>query len=72
MSCRLELILDDAELEDIQRRARERQMSAAGWVRQTLREVRGRGPARSAEEKLSAVRRAAAHSFPTDFDELSA
>ena len=45
MSRRLELILDDAELEDIQRKAREQQISASEWVRQTLFELRPGKPA---------------------------
>ena len=65
MSRRLELILDDAELEDIQRKARERQISASEWVRQTLFELRPGKPAKSAEEKLRAIRKAASHNFPT-------
>jgi hypothetical protein len=71
MSQRLELILDDSELEDIQRIARERQMSAAEWARRALREVRHRVPSKSPEEKLNALRRAAEHSFPTaDIDQM--
>jgi hypothetical protein len=71
MSQRLELILDDSELEDIQRLARERQMSAAEWVRGTLRAVRQRVPSKSSTEKLNAVRRAVKHSFPTvDIDQM--
>jgi hypothetical protein len=73
MSRRLELILDDAELEDIQRMARERRISASEWVRQTLFEIRPGKPAKSPEEKLTAIRQAASHSFPTaDIEQMLA
>jgi hypothetical protein len=65
MSQRLELILDDSELADIQRRADARRMSAADWVRQVLRETGSVSPSKTSEEKLNVVRRAAKHSFPT-------
>lgn len=71
MSGRLELILEDEELEEIQRLAHERRMSAVDWVRQTLRSVSPRGQARSSKEKLAVVSRAAKHSFPTaDIDRM--
>lgn len=63
MSQRLELTLDDAELEEIQRLAREQSLSAAEWVRQALRIVSSPGNARSSKEKLAVVSRAAKYSF---------
>jgi len=65
MSQRLELILDDAEMEAIQRQADGRRIPASEWVRQRLFELRQGRPAKSAEEKLRAIRQAASHSFPT-------
>ena len=65
MSKRLQVLLDEAELIEIQRVARQHDMTVASWVRQTLREARSRQPIESAERKLEAVRRAAHHHFPT-------
>ena len=58
-------MLEDSELEEIQRMAHERRMSTTDWVRQTLQEARRRGHSKSPEEKLKALRLAASHSFPT-------
>lgn len=73
MSKRLQVLLDDAELRELRRVARARRMTVAEWVRQTLRDARRREPVGDAARKLLAIRRAAAHTFPTaDIDELLA
>jgi hypothetical protein len=65
MSRRLQVILDDVELEEIQRAAERAELTLSEWVRRALREARGRQPSRSEEAKLEAVRAASAHRFPT-------
>lgn len=71
MSKRLQVLLEEEELAEIQSIARRNRMTVAEWVRQTLRAARrvesGADPAR----KLEAVRDAARHSFPTgDIDQV--
>jgi hypothetical protein len=71
MSKRLQVLLDDAELRELRRVARARRMTVAAWVRQTLRDGRRREPVIDTGQKLMAIRRAAAHAFPTaDIDEM--
>ena len=65
MSKRLQVILDDAELREIQRIARRQRLTVAEWVRQVLRAARRREPGADATRKLEAVRAAVRHSFPT-------
>jgi hypothetical protein len=65
MSKRLQVLLPDQEMADIQRLARRERLTVGEWVRRTLREARQRKPVNDAETKLRAVRRAAKHSFPT-------
>ncbi len=73
MSKRLQVLLDEAELDEIRQTAREHRMTVAEWVRQALREARRQGPARRAEEKLDAIRQAARHGFPApDVDQMLA
>lgn len=73
MSKRLQVLLDDAELRDIQRIARRQRLTVAEWVRQTLRAARRRAPGGDAAKKLKAVRAAVRHSFPTaEIDEMLA
>jgi hypothetical protein len=60
----LQVVLDEAELEEIQSAAEREDMSLSEWVRKALREARGKAPARSKEEKLEAIRIASTHSFP--------
>jgi hypothetical protein len=63
MERRLQLLLDDSELQEIQQIAQDRRMTTEQWVREALREARSRE--RRVEDKLEAVRRAARYSFPT-------
>jgi len=65
MSKRLQVILDDEELRDIQQLARTKQMTVAEWVRQTLRAARRGEATGDASRKLAAIQAAARHSAPT-------
>ena len=71
MSTRLQVIMDDEELEEIRRVARRQRMTVSEWVRQALREQRRAEPVRDPERKLSVVREAAEHAYPTaDIEEM--
>lgn len=73
MSKRLQVLLDEQELEEIQRIARGQRTTVAEWVRQALRSARQQEPLGDAGRKLEAVRVAAVHSFPTgDIDQMLA
>lgn len=61
----MQVVLDDEEYEEIRRVARRHRMTLSEWVRQSLRDSRRDEPSRDAERKLSAVREAAAHEYPT-------
>ncbi len=65
MTKRLQVLLPDTKLRDIQRLARSRRMTTAEWVRQALRVEREQEAGTTAADKLAAVRRASAHAFPT-------
>lgn len=71
MSKRLQVLLEEPELKEIQRIAKRQRMTVAEWVRQTLRAARRSVPRSDAGRKLQVVRAAAEHSFPTaDIDEM--
>jgi len=71
MRKRLQVILDDEELLEIQRIAELKQMTVAEWVRQTLRAARKGESSGDPTSKLAAIRAAARNSFPTaDVDEM--
>jgi hypothetical protein len=73
MSKRLQVLLEEPELREIQRAARAQRMTVAEWVRQALRGARRREPTIDAKKKLKAIRAAARHSFPTaDIDQMLA
>jgi hypothetical protein len=73
MSKRLQVVLHDEELRDIQRVAKAQRMTVAEWVRQALREARRRRAQGDPDQKLAAVRAAARHSFPTaDIEQMLA
>jgi hypothetical protein len=65
VSKRLQVLLPDQEMSDIQRLARRERLTVGEWVRRVLREARQSRPTIEPETKLKAVRRAAACSFPT-------
>lgn len=71
MSKRLQVLLPDQEMMDIQRIARRERLSVGEWVRRTLREAREQNSLHDPEVKLKAIRRGAKFSFPTaDIDEM--
>jgi hypothetical protein len=71
MSKRLQVVLDDQELAEIQRAARRNRMTTAQWVRQALRAAQRSEPRGDPRKKLMVVRAAAAHDFPTaDLDQM--
>ena len=73
MSKRLQVLLDEPELRDIQRAARAQRMTVAEWVRQALRAARRREPRTDTRKKVEAIRAAARHSFPTaDIEQMLA
>jgi predicted 2-oxoglutarate/Fe(II)-dependent dioxygenase YbiX len=65
MSKRLQVVLPDQEMHEIQRLAKGERITVGEWVRRTLREARQRRPATDSETKLKAVRRGAEFAFPT-------
>ena len=65
MSKRLQVLLPDPEMLDIQRLAKRERLTVGEWVRRALRDARASRPAIEPETKLKAVRRAAKYSFPT-------
>ena len=65
MSKRLQVVLDDKEMREIERAARRRDMTVSQWVRQCLRTARLAEPSIDATRKLQVVRAAVMHSFPT-------
>ena len=71
MSKRLQVLLPDKEMSEIQRLARRERLTVGEWVRRSLREVRSRKPRQDPEFKLNAVRQAARYAFPTaDIDQM--
>jgi hypothetical protein len=65
MTKRLQVLLPETELRDIQRLARRQHLTTAAWVRQALRAAREGQADRGVADKLAAVRRASGHAFPT-------
>ncbi|HXG62332.1 MAG TPA: CopG family transcriptional regulator [Planctomycetota bacterium] len=65
MSKRLQILLQEDELREIRRAARRGRMTVSEWVRQALRAARRGQPASTASRKLSVIREAFGHSFPT-------
>lgn len=73
MSKRLQVLLDEAELREIQRLARRKPVTVADWVRQALRSARRAEGPREPGRKLKAVRASVRYRFPTgDIDEMLA
>lgn len=65
MSTRLQVLVEDSELREIQRVARAQRMTVAEWVRQALRQTRRQAPSAAAGKKLDVVRAASKYAYPT-------
>jgi hypothetical protein len=73
MSKRLQVLVEESELREIQRAARRERLTVAEWVRQALREVRRQRPQSSLERKRAVLRRAFENAAPTaDIDQMLA
>ena len=71
MSTRLQVVLEKAELREIQDAARRHRMTVSEWVRQALRSARRREPHTGTRKKLAVVRAASKHAFPVaDIDQM--
>jgi len=73
MTKRLQVLLDDEELAEIQAAARRHRQTTAAWVRKALRAARRDPEPADIDRKLEAIRAAARHQGPTaDIDEMLA
>ena len=67
----MQVLIEDAEFQQMQTAARTQGLTLAEWVRGHLRQALRGAPTGSAQHKLDAVRVAAGHSFPTaDVDQM--
>ena len=64
MTKRLQVLLDDEELAEIQDLARRRHQTTAAWVREALRAARDTATYPEAGRKLRAIREAASRAYP--------
>ena len=73
MSKRLQVLLPDHEMLEIQRFAERERLTVGERVRRVLREAREQKPSNDPEAKLRAIRRGAEFSFPTaDLEQMNA
>lgn len=71
MSKRLQVVVDDAEYRELLRAARKRGLTVSQWVRDALRATWGQASSGDPRKKLTAVREAARHTYPTaDIDQM--
>jgi hypothetical protein len=73
MSKRLQVLLADEEMADIQILAQREHLTVGEWVRRTLREERKRKSVKDPEAKIKAIRRAVEFSPPVpevDIDQM--
>ena len=73
MTKRLQVLLDAAELREVQKAARLDRVTTSEWVRRALRVARRAQPLIDTGRKLDVVRQAAGHAFPaSDIDQMLA
>lgn len=74
MTKRLQVLLDDDELREIQAIAKGRRQTTATFVREALRQARAAATERSVESRIRSIREAAAsYAFPAgDIDTINA
>lgn len=64
MSKRLQVVLEEEEMSEIQQAARIEGTTVSEWVRRVLREARRKSMGPGLAERLDAVARACQHNFP--------
>jgi hypothetical protein len=73
MRKRLQVSIEDSDLQEIQRAARRERLAVAEWVRRALREVLKLRAQASLDRKLAAIRKASEYAMPTaDIDQILA
>ena len=73
MSKRLQVLLEETELDELREAARRDGMTVSDWVRAALRDARRRRPRKSVESKLRAIEEAVKHEFPAaDIEQMLA
>ena len=73
MTKRLQVLMDDDELEQIQRLARRDRVTTAEWVRQRLREAQERHARPAIATKLAAIQKASTYRAPApDIEQMLA
>lgn len=65
MKTRLQVVIDESELREIQDSARRRGVTVSEWVRGALRAALPAQAGPNRGQKLDAIRSAARHAFPT-------
>lgn len=65
MSKRLQVLLEESELMEIQKIARRQGTTVAAWVRAALEAARRASPRTDPAKKLAVVRAAVRHDYPT-------
>ena len=71
MSKRLQVLMDEADLEEIRAIAEHEGMTVSEWVRRAIKDARRTQSSADPARKLEAIRNATEHSFPTgDIDEV--
>lgn len=71
MSKRLQVLLPDAEMEEIRRIARRERLTVGEWARRALRLARSKQPAVDPQARLKLLREAVKLSYPTaDIDQM--
>lgn len=73
MSKRLQVLLPESEMIEIQKLAVRERLTVGEWVRRALREARSRRSSIEPQSKLKSVRQAVEYSFPApDIDQMLA
>jgi predicted 2-oxoglutarate/Fe(II)-dependent dioxygenase YbiX len=73
MSTRLQVVVQEAELREIRRVARQERMTVSEWVRRSLRQARRAVSTQDPDRKLEVLRAALEHSAPApDIEQMLA
>ncbi|MGH3545584.1 MAG: antitoxin, partial [Mycobacteriales bacterium] len=64
MSTRLQVVMEERELEEVRQLAQRHGLTVSEWTRQVIRSARRRESVGDPARKLHAIRSAAGHAFP--------
>ena len=73
MSIRLQILLDEDELQEVKKLAIEEKLTVSAWVRRAIQHEKKERPGTAARKKLQIINKSSKYNYPTgDYQDIAA